>query len=134
MIQQWICDVADARFFNTLSLFELVEQRQWCLQLRGIPDIVDLSFCRDLQRIIDGKIWLDAYWNRENDKDNMYILWRENKLVLRVIARDHFEHLLNSVPIHDDAISLCLPPRTKYSCCQAMHVTVLKLRGCIWAE
>lgn len=101
MIQQWICDVADDRTDNNTR--DLPELLQWCQQLRGIPDIVSLSFCRDMQRIMDGRYWLDT---QATNKDNIYLIWKENKFAMRVIARDHFKHLLDSPLVRCNAMSL----------------------------
>lgn len=105
LIQEWIADMADGHINrNETCISEHIvgdryDLRGWCRALRGIPNVVDLEFCRDLQRIINGRRWLNAHrvMPRKGEclLDDIYLLWKESEYELRVIGRSQFNHLLS---------------------------------------
>ena len=118
----------------------------WCRQLRGIPGILDRHFCRAVRRVIRLNEWLAANeipWglkavpHHQRLLDNLYMLWRDHSVrsddatkvkdkditpgaVLRVVPRQHYNHLLRRPRDLDAAGSAVGPvPLEDHLCTEA---------------
>jgi len=112
---------------------------QWCAGLRGIPNLVDLDFCRALRKLQKLNEWLiEQRWRQllrqqtppeKRLLKNLYLLWNDG-FALRVLRREHYNHLLRrprdlvasgsggvispvaAVPLDDEAATeqhICMP-------------------------
>lgn len=111
-VARWVYEVADSdQGRNYVEAFGLMHEgsgdmREWCRRLRGIPNLLDRHFCRSVRRVLQlnaqlaAQLVADVVPREKRLLDNLYLLWTDRTTefrsggVLRVLPREHFNHLL----------------------------------------